>query len=402
MAILSPRKTALALAVALFCAWQSPAFAHGGEAHMVPMDKTLQDFGADVQWDDYAQMFTLIKDGAYVKVKPGAKTAIVNGKTLELQVPVVMKDGKAWVSDTFINDVFQSGLDQTFQVEKRPHPLNSLSAAEISAAVAIVKAAADFKPNTRFTEISLREPDKKAVWDFALNGTPVNAPRAADVIMLDGKHVIEAVVDLQNKKVLSWTPIKDAHGMVLLDDFASVQNIINASSEFAEVLKKHGVDDPSKVITTPLTVGYFDGKDGLKQDARLLKVVSYLDVGDGNYWAHPIENLVAVVDLEQKKIIKIEEGPTIPVPMAVRPYDGRDRVAPTVKPLEIIEPEGKNYTITGDMIHWRNWDFHLRMNSRVGPILSTVTWNDNGKKRQVMYEGSLGGMIVPYGDPDVG
>jgi primary-amine oxidase len=75
------------------------------------------------------------------------------------------------------------------------------------------------------------------VWDFALNGTPVNAPRAADVIMLDGKHVIEAVVDLQNKKVLSWTPIKDAHGMVLLDDFASVQNIINASSEFAEVLK---------------------------------------------------------------------------------------------------------------------------------------------------------------------
>jgi primary-amine oxidase len=32
--------------------------------------------------------------------------------------------------------------------------------------------------------------------------------------------------------------------MVLLDDFASVQNIINASSEFAEVLKKHGITDP--------------------------------------------------------------------------------------------------------------------------------------------------------------
>jgi primary-amine oxidase len=55
------------------------------------------------------------------------------------------------------------------------------------------------------------------------------------------------------------------------------------------------------VITTPLTVGYFDGKDGLKQDARLLKVVSYLDTGDGNYWAHPIENLVAVVDLEAEE-----------------------------------------------------------------------------------------------------
>ena len=164
----SPRKTALALAVAVVCAWQSPVFAHGSEAHMVPLDKTLQEFGADVQWDDYAQMFTLIKDGAYVKVKPGAKTAIVNGKSLDLQVPVVMKEGKAWVSDTFINDVFQSGLDQTFQVEKRPHPLNSLSAAEISEAVTIVKAAPEFQPNTRFTEISLHEPDKAAVWAFAL------------------------------------------------------------------------------------------------------------------------------------------------------------------------------------------------------------------------------------------
>ena len=54
------------------------------------------------------------------------------------------------------------------------------------------------------------------------------------------------------------------------------------------------------VVTTPLTVGYFDGKDGLTQDKRLLKVVSYLDVGDGNYWAHPIENLVAIVVLESK------------------------------------------------------------------------------------------------------
>ncbi|MCS5961005.1 hypothetical protein LNP74_22025 [Klebsiella pneumoniae subsp. pneumoniae] len=26
------------------------------------------------RWDDCAQMFTLIKDGAYVKVKPGAKS----------------------------------------------------------------------------------------------------------------------------------------------------------------------------------------------------------------------------------------------------------------------------------------------------------------------------------------
>ena len=399
MNLITGKKT-LALAIALLT---SPAvFAHGSEAHMVPMEKTLTEFGADVQWDDYAQMFTIVKDGAFVKVKPNSKSAIVNGKTLQLQVPVIFKKKTAYISEDFINEVFQSGLDQTFAVEKKPHPLNSLTADEINQAVKIVQGAPDFKPGIRFTEISLHEPPKDQVWQFVMTGQEVTAPRQADVIMLDGIHIVEGVVDLSAGKVVSWKPIEGAHGMVLIDDFISVQTIINGSKEYAEALKKHGVDDPTKVITTPLTVGYFDGKDGLEQNQRLLKVVSYLDTGDGNYWAHPIENLVAVVDLEQKKIIKIEEGQVVPVPMNPRPFDGRDRVAPEVKPLEIIEPEGKNYTITGDTIHWQNWDFHLRLNSRVGPILSTVTYNDNGNKRKVMYEGSLGGMIVPYGDPDVG
>jgi primary-amine oxidase len=82
-------------------------------------------------------------------------------------VPVVMKGKKAFISDTFINDVFQSGLDQTFQVEKRPHPLNALTADEIKQAVEIVKASADFKPNTRFTQIALAS-RKAKVWDFVL------------------------------------------------------------------------------------------------------------------------------------------------------------------------------------------------------------------------------------------
>ena len=95
---------------------------------------------------------------------------------------------------------------------------------------------------------------------------------------------------------------------------------------------------------------------GLPGQQRLLKIVSYFDTGDGNYWAHPIEGLVAVVDLEQKKLIKIEDGAVVPVPMKPTPYDGRGRKGVALKPLEIIEPEGKNYTITGNSIHWQNWE----------------------------------------------
>lgn len=391
------------LALALSLAALPPAAqAHGSAAQMVPLQSTLEAFGATVKWDDYANVFVISKDGAYVKVKPDSKVAMLNGKRLELSVPVIFKNDTALMSHDFINEVFQSGLDKTFVVETRPHPLNPLSADEIKTTVAVIKASEQFKQNLRFTSISLREPKKSEVWNFVYTGKAVSEPREAEVVVLDGKHVIEAVVDLPTRKLLSWQPIKDAHGMVLLDDFATVQSVIEASPEYAQALAKRGVKDVKKVVATPLTVGFFDGKDGLKQDQRLLKVVSYLDVGDGNYWAHPIENLVAVVDLESKSILKIEDAGIIPVPLKPTPYDGRGRQQAMVKPLDIIEPEGKNYTITGDSIHWQNWDLHLHLDSRVGPVISTVTYNDQGKKRKVLYEGNLGGMIVPYGDPDVG
>ncbi|MGS6165752.1 hypothetical protein ACVGWI_02225, partial [Enterobacter hormaechei] len=46
--------------------------------------------------------------------------------------------------------------------------------------------------------------------------------------------------------------------------YNTVQQIINESTEFAAVLKKRGITDPKKVITTPLTVCLFHRKDGLK------------------------------------------------------------------------------------------------------------------------------------------
>jgi primary-amine oxidase len=377
--------------------------AHGGAEEYVPLRSTLEEFGATVKWDDFAGTIQITMNSTLVKVKPGSNIALVNGQRLELEAPVMMKKNLAYVSHHFINEVFQSGLDQTFQVETNPHPLNPLTSAEIAATVDILKAEGKYKDNYRFTEITLKAPPKEQVWNFSFTGKAVTANRTSAFVILEGKQVIEGTVDLVTKKVLTWKEVEGAHGMILLDDFAAVQAAIEASPEYAAALLKRGIKDVKQVVSTPLTVGYFDGKDELKQDQRLLKVVAYLNTGDGNYWAHPIENLVAVVDLVEKKVIKIEDAGVIPVPMKQTPFDGRDQgAAPNSKPLEITEPEGKNYTITGNTIHWQNWDFHLRMDSRVGPILSTVTYDDQGKKRKIMYEGSLGGMIVPYGDPDVG
>lgn len=390
----------LTLATALLGLNQQ-VLAHGQAAEMLPLYQNMSDFGAEVKKDEFTNSYTISKGSLVVRAKPNSKTVLVNGKPLNVSVPLLIKNGQPVVSKEFATEVFQSGLDQTFKVEATPHPLNGLNAQEIAQTFDVISKSEYSYKNMRFSEIKLKEPNKEKVWEFFLNNKAYTEDRAASFTLLKGKQVIEGEVDLKTQKVTQWNVLDNTHGMVLFDDMVAVQEIITKSPEYKKALAKRGVKDISKVVTTPLTVGYFGGKDGLDQELNVLKVVSYLDTGDGNYWAHPIENLVAVVDLDNKKIIKLEEGAIIPVPMAansIAPKNDKKQF----KPLNMVEPEGKNFSITGQTIHWGPWCFHVGLDSRVGLQLSTMTYKDKGVKRKVMYEGNLGGMVVPYGDPDMG
>lgn len=282
------------------------------------------------------------------------------------------------------------------------NPLNPLTANEINQARHILQVNGLLTANTRFQEITLKEPAKEKV----LNWNPVTKlPRLASVVVLQGKVVFESVVDLDKNQVVSWSEVKDAQGMILRDDWETVQKAVVNSDEYKKALKKRGITDISKVITTPLSVGYFGTKDSSADPKkRLLKSVVYLDTGDGNFWAHPIENLVAVVDLEQKKVIQIQDDGVIPIPMKNDAYAMKDKTSQRepVKPLNIVQPKGQSFHVSGNNIDWQNFSFHVRLDPRVGPIISTVTYNDHGNKRKIMYQGRLGGMMVPYGDPSVG
>ncbi|WP_232695887.1 hypothetical protein [Brevibacillus daliensis] len=187
------------------------------------------------------------------------------------EAPVMNKEGVTYVTHHFINEVFQADLKQTASVKKTDHPLNPLTPDEIKNAVKVIKASDQFKDNMRFTQISLKDPDKAQVWKWVY-GEKSSFNRAAKFVALDGKKVIEGEVDLSTQKLSSFKEIEGVHGMVILDDFATVQKAIEESSAFKDALKKRDIDDVKKVVATPLTVGYFNGADGLQQDLRLLKV----------------------------------------------------------------------------------------------------------------------------------
>ena len=119
-----------------------------------------------------------------------------------------------------------------------------------------------------------------------------------------------------------------------------------------------------------------------------------------NLYARPIEGLQAIIDLDERKIIKLIDTGVVPIPAATHNFDEASIGAayglrPELKPIRISQPAGLNFRFDGNFIEWQKWRFHARFERRSGPVVSLVTYD----RRQVMYQGSLAEIFVPYQDP---
>ena len=56
----------------------------------------------------------------------------------------------------------------------------------------------------------------------------------------------------------------------------------------------------------------------------------------------------------------------------------------------------------GGNVAWAGWRFHLRVDPRVGLVLSTVSIEDRPRRRPVLYQAHLSEIFVPYMDPAPG
>lgn len=251
-----------------------------------------------------------------------------------------------------------------------------------------------------FSEIRLQEPEKSAVWGWK---SGKNLPRQVFMVVKQDKKVFEGVVDLFSKDIVSWNRIEDVQVGISMDEFTNAQQIVVNNPEWQQHARERGITDFSKVACLPMSVGYY-GDGEYAEGQRLAKLPCFLDTGDGNAWAHPIEGLVAVVDLAKKTVVKVQDTGVLPIPKGNQSITKPDikQMREGLKPLLVSQPEGKSFTLTGNQVDWQNWNFHFRMEQREGLIIDTATYKDNGKSRKVLYRGSLGGLLVPYGDPDPG
>ncbi len=275
------------------------------------------------------------------------------------------------------------------------HPLAPLSAVEVQAAVALVKALPEFSATVRIISIMLEEPEKASVH---FEGT--NPDREASATLFDnatnGGWV--AGLNLTQNRVTSLRSMPvGAQPTMSIDEQVECERAVLTSPAFHAALKKqYGDIDPSLVMVDIWSAGNY----GTEEDRthRLARPLCFLrsDPTDNGY-ARPIEGIRPVVDLNTMTVLRVEEYGQWPLPPQSGNY-AADRVPnqrTDIQPLNITQPNGPSFTVDGNSIAWQNWKFVVGFSAREGLTLHHIRYSD----RSILYRASLTEMVVPYGDP---
>jgi primary-amine oxidase len=277
-----------------------------------------------------------------------------------------------------------------------PHPLDPLSAEEITGAIQVIAASGRVNRTTRAAGLTLMEPDKVEV--LAWKRGDDARRRALAVLRVDGE-TYEAVVDLGASALESWTHIPGAQPAILSAEWAAAQKIVKADPRWQASMRARGYEDFADIFCESLSAGNFDLPR--EQGRRLLKMPCYDIAGaETNIYARPIEGLVATVDLDAGTVLDLLDEGVVPVGKAGHQFD-RESILETgdpMRPLRTFAPQGWNFAIEGRMVDWLGWAFHLGFDPRFGPVLSLVTHADGDARRMVLYQGHISEVFVPYMD----
>ncbi len=281
------------------------------------------------------------------------------------------------------------------------HPLEPLTAGEVLSAVRTIKAHEVYTPTTRFISIMLREPSKQSMQNWPAQPAP---PRQAIAVLFDNgaNRACRVVLDLSLEKMLSAELAPPgAQPTLSIDEQVECEQAVIHSEKFQAALKQHyGNVDPELVMVDIWSAGNYGSEED--RSLRLARPLCFLRSAPGeNGYAHPIEGIRPVVDLNQMKVIRVEEHGTWPLPAAPADY-AADRVAGfrnDIKPLVITQPEGPSFTMEGNAIAWQKWKLVIGFDAGEGLTLHDLRYTDKGRDRPILYRASLTEMVVPYGDP---
>ncbi|GIW40971.1 MAG: amine oxidase [Candidatus Binatia bacterium] len=279
-----------------------------------------------------------------------------------------------------------------------PHPLEPLSAEEISRAVEILKEAGKVGERTRFCSIVLDEPTKK---ELASHERGESIPRRARAVAYDpeaGGWI--AVADLSSQALVSFRRVTEGQVHLSFLDFLEAIALVRENPEWRAALRKRGIENFELVQIDPWVTGGFP-PEGAEPGTRILRALSYVRTfREDNGYARPVEGVIAYVDLTRKRVIRVEDHGVVPLPPEPGNYRPEDvgKLREDLAPLEITQPAGPSFRVEGREVRWQKWRFRVSLHPTQGLVLHTVTYDDGGRERKILHRAALAEMVVPYGD----
>jgi primary-amine oxidase len=278
------------------------------------------------------------------------------------------------------------------------HPLTPLTADEIRAVRRIVDAHGLLGGSVRFVYTALDEPHKDTVLAFRA-GDPIE--RRARVLLLDRATGLgsDLVVSITENRVVAQQSIDAAaegHVPILDQEFEDIEAFLLESSDWLAAMQKRNLN-PQDVRAVPLSAGVFGHEDEVGR--RVVRVLAFYQYDEADLpWAHPIDGVVAYVDLTDRRVTKVIDELDLPVPAERGQWDAEPHAVPArtdLKPIEITQPEGPSFSVDGNQISWADWTFRFGFDIREGLTLHQISIGG----RPVVYRASIAEMVVPYADP---
>ncbi|MBV8360067.1 MAG: tyramine oxidase, partial [Deltaproteobacteria bacterium] len=176
----------------------------------------------------------------------------------------------------------------------RQHPLDPLSAQEVTAAVHIMRSRGPASGNLRFVSVNLHEPAKA---EFQ-NGEIGDRRAFIIVIDLEARRVLEALVSLRDETLLSCEERRGVQPGIIVEEFMMCEKTVKADPQWRAALLRRGITDFDKAIVDPWSAGAYG--DEHFPERRLAQGLTWIresnaDVGYGR----PVEGLITFVDLEK-------------------------------------------------------------------------------------------------------
>jgi primary-amine oxidase len=278
------------------------------------------------------------------------------------------------------------------------HPLAMTRGAEVDRVREALAAAGLLTETVRFAFFAPEEPAKAEVLAHA-DGAPVDRRFRAVLLDLATGRSWDTVVSATSGQVVSsreLDPPVDGQPPIIDAEFELIEDILNADDGWIAALRTRGID-PASVRAVPLSAGVYDQPEEVGR--RIVRAFGFRQDHDKDHpWAHPIDGLVAYVDVTGRRVTRIIDVATPPVPAASGNFDDPAVQGPpleSLKPIEITQPDGRSFTVEDGRVRWGKWDLRIGFNEREGLTLHQIAFDG----RPVCYRASIAEMVVPYADP---